>query len=144
MGKNRRGVEWQVTILLDACIGKRVADYLKGLGYEVSRHREHFPENALDTDWIPLAAREDWVVITKDNAIVRRAVERSAIQQSGAAVFFIGRASVTADAQMETLRKAMPRIIKMAQKYTRPLMVMVSPSGKLRLIDGEKRAGVRK
>ena len=42
-----------------------------------------------DQDWIPVVARENWTIITRDTAIQRRTAEKAAVSQHGAKMFAI-------------------------------------------------------
>jgi hypothetical protein len=42
-----------------------------------------------DEVWIPVVARENWTIITRDQAIQRRTAEKAAVRQHGAKVFAI-------------------------------------------------------
>jgi hypothetical protein len=61
------------------------------LGARVERAGEAFPFGASDTVWLAGCGQRGWVALTRDRNIRRRALERRAIRESGAAVFvFIG------------------------------------------------------
>jgi PIN like domain len=41
-------------------------DALKALGARVQMHRDHFREDSEDVDWLPVIARREWVILSKD------------------------------------------------------------------------------
>ena len=42
-----------------------------------------------DEEWIPVVARENWTIISRDQAIQRRTAEKAAVRQHGAKMFAI-------------------------------------------------------
>lgn len=63
--------------------------------------REHYGEQlgqmTADPDWINLVAERGWIGFHKDAAIRRNDIERAAVANSGARLFCIPRADITAD-----------------------------------------------
>ncbi|HEU0054950.1 MAG TPA: hypothetical protein VFQ39_17310 [Longimicrobium sp.] len=53
-------------------------------GVRVHRHADHFPPDAADQEWLPVAAERGWVILSNDLAILRRPLERDAVMRSGA------------------------------------------------------------
>jgi len=45
----------------------------------VETHDDHFPQGALDREWLPEVGERGWVPITKDREIRYRAAEREAL-----------------------------------------------------------------
>jgi hypothetical protein len=46
---------------------KVIAEKLRDAGATVEIHDHHFPQNALDEDWISEVGKQGWVVLTKDD-----------------------------------------------------------------------------
>lgn len=68
------------TFFLDRALQSyALRDALKELGARVQMHRDHFKEDAEDIDWLPIIARRQWVILTKDqcNWLERRAIRNA-------------------------------------------------------------------
>ena len=61
-----------------------------GMWLNVVRHADRFGPETDDTDWIPVLAREGWIVLTRDRAIKRRKLERQAVIEGPLKYFSIG------------------------------------------------------
>jgi hypothetical protein len=74
-------------------------DHLKNAGQRVERHVDYFVDDAHDEDWLPEVARRGWVILTSDQRMMRRPVERDAVMVSGARLLIL----IGANAQAEEL-----------------------------------------
>lgn len=80
----------EVVYFVDRCLGREVVPKgLREAGLRVEIHDDHFPANAKDTDWLPVVAARGWVVLTKDEHIRRRPLEREALLAAGARAFVL-------------------------------------------------------
>jgi predicted nuclease of predicted toxin-antitoxin system len=75
------------TFYVDRCLGKAVVTALRAAGANVQAHDDHFAQDALDEDWIPQVAAQEWVILTKDKNIRRRPAEREALLTANARIF---------------------------------------------------------
>lgn len=74
----------------DRDLGNRIfTSRLTGAGVNIERHIDHFEPDALDPDWIPSVASNGWVILTNDQRMLRKQVEREAIRSSGARVIIL-------------------------------------------------------
>lgn len=65
------------TFFLDRALQSyALRDALVALGARVEMHRDHFAEDAEDTEWLPKVASLGWIILSKDqfNWIERRAM----------------------------------------------------------------------
>ena len=132
-------------LFVDRCLGKgAVASALRLAGYSVEIHDEHFAQDCDDSLWIREVTRRGWIILTKDKAIRRHEGHKQAIREAGAAAFFLTSGDRTGDQNAHTFLEAMGRIIRLCEKHTRPLLATVSASGAIKVIEGERRGGVRK
>jgi len=70
--------------LIDRSVGKNViATALHAAGATVEVHDDHFKQDAFDEEWLPIVGRRGWAVITSDDRIRYRAVEREAATSAG-------------------------------------------------------------
>ena len=86
----------QIVFFVDRALGKiHVPDALRNVGEAVEIHDDHFSQNALDTDWLPIVAVRGWVVLTADKKIGHRHLEMLAVEQSLARVFVLVSGNIT-------------------------------------------------
>ena len=69
-----------------------------------------------DTEWISWAGREGVVVLTKDDAIRRRPLERQALAASGLRVFCLTNANLTKDQQVARFEARWPAILRKCEE----------------------------
>ena len=74
----------------DRDLGRRIfPGLLKEAGLRVEIHDDHFEPDAHDVDWLPEVAARGWVVLSNDQKILRRPLEREAVRRSGAALLVL-------------------------------------------------------
>jgi hypothetical protein len=75
------------TFFLDRALRSySLRDALVALGARVEMHRDYFPDNADDVDWLPVVAREGWIILSKDQF---NWLERQAIMNAGGRAFLL-------------------------------------------------------
>lgn len=72
---------------------------LREAGLTVEAHRDHFAPNARDEEWLPQVGRQEWIILSSDQNMLRVPLERDAIMRSGGRAFFL----VGGDARAEQL-----------------------------------------
>jgi len=112
-----------------------VPEALRQAGLRVEVHDDHFPPDALDVDWLRVVGGRGWVVLTKDERIRRRPLERDALLEAGVHAFVLtarrmsgadmGQAFVRARAAMENLLR---------RQVQRPFIATVTRHGRVRVI----------
>ena len=61
---------------------------MEELGYRVERHADHFgPDEQDDSEWLTLAGRRGWAVLSADNRVRYADIERRAITEHGVRYF---------------------------------------------------------
>ena len=93
-------------IFVDRSIGAVQAPaLLRAAGFVITTMREHYGEfeaqRTADTTWIELTAERGWIAFHKDANIRRNRAERHAVQVSGARMFCVPKADLTAAALVE-------------------------------------------
>jgi hypothetical protein len=79
-----------LVFFLDRSLGKKkIADALRQTGERVEVHDDHFPPDAKDVDWLSNVGAREWIVLTKDNRIRYRTLERNALMQAGVKAFIL-------------------------------------------------------
>lgn len=67
----------------DRNLGKIFPGVLRGAGFSVELHDDHFHHTIGDEEWIPQVAALGWIAISHDRSIRRRPNERDAVLNSG-------------------------------------------------------------
>lgn len=63
----------------DRDLGTLFPEILKGSGFIVERHRDHFPPECPDEDWLAEVGRREWVALTRDTRIRYKPNELAAV-----------------------------------------------------------------
>jgi PIN domain-containing protein len=63
----------------DRDLGTLFPEILKRAGLEVERHRDHFPPECPDEDWLAEVGRREWVALTHDYRIRYKPNELAAV-----------------------------------------------------------------
>ena len=63
----------------DRDLGTHFPAILKGAGFTVERHRDHFPPECPDEDWLAEVGRREWVAVTHDARIRYKPNELAAV-----------------------------------------------------------------
>jgi hypothetical protein len=103
--------------------------YLRSKGYEVNTVADEFGHpDVLDTEWIEAVGKNDWVAFTKDAAIRRVTVERTAIARSKARVVCLVHQQITFTEAVEVFESHWNRIATWFKKPG-PWLLAVKKSG---------------
>ena len=62
---------------------------LREAGWLVKRHDDHFSDDTPDTEWISEAGRRGWIILTADERIRYKPVEKAALLASGTLTFIL-------------------------------------------------------
>jgi hypothetical protein len=121
---------------VDRSLGSRtVAKVLRDAGYAVEIHDDHFEQDTADDVWLRAIGRRNWVVLSKDDYIRRRAAEIGAIRAASVCIFVLGRGNLTGQQMAEAFVKAMPQIERVLSKYRPPLVCTVSCAGSVQVFE---------
>jgi predicted nuclease of predicted toxin-antitoxin system len=127
------------TWFIDRSLGRRLVTELRSAGFLVEEHADHFAPDAPDAEWLGEAGRRGWVVLTKDKAVRRNALELAAIRESGVACFSLGRGDLKAEQMVVAFVAARPRMEKALRRFELPMTASVTASGHVSvlLVEGE-------
>jgi len=67
----------------DRDLGTLFPAILKGAGFTVERHRDHFPPECPDEDWLAEVGRREWIAVTHDARIRYKPNELAAVVRHG-------------------------------------------------------------
>lgn len=120
---------------LDRSLGKyRIATALRQAGVTVHVHDDHFAADAKDEEWLTLAGEEGWIVLTKDDKIRYRALERTALLRSGVGAFVLTAADLQGEEMAQIFVKVLPAISKFLRKHRRPFIAKVTRGGTVSML----------
>lgn len=122
------------TLFVDRSLGKGVGRALRAAGATVELHDDHFPQTALDKDWIPDVTSRGWVVLTKDKNIRRPRHEREDVLLAGARVFTLGSGNMRGEQMAAVLIEHLDEIERIATTQAAPFVYAVGLGGLQQLL----------
>jgi PIN like domain len=108
----------ELTFFVDRSLGKSIVAGLRAAGLQVLSMADVYGEAAAqllaDEIWLWDAGENDWVVLTKDDAIRRRPAERDALTEAEVRVFCLTNRNMRGAAQTERFVTNRHRIVRQA------------------------------
>jgi hypothetical protein len=106
---------------VDRSLGRHlIPDALRQAGFIAhtltSVYGEKRAQEVSDEEWIALVGEHSWVVLTKDAAIRRRAVELAAAEKHAVKMFCLTNAGLSGEEQRERFLTNIHRIVQRSQK----------------------------
>ena len=117
------------TWFVDRALGRKIAHDLRAAGWQVQTHDDHFAQNTEDADWLVEVGRRGWVVLTKDKAIRRNALEKAALLNSGVACFTLGHGNLSSAQMAAAFIAAGERMKRVLRRFDVPLTASVTATG---------------
>src|SRR5438552_16316604 len=129
-------LEEQLTFFLDRQLGRhKMAGILRAAGLQVEVHDDHLPQNATDPEWLTLAGKNGWIVVTRDERIRYRVAEKQAIRRAKVRAFVLAaQGNLRAETLAENFLKELPKIRRLVEKEKPPFVAKVSRSGDVNLL----------
>lgn len=126
--------------------GPQVAAALRSIGATVITQHElvargELEQDALDEEWLRLCGKNAWAVITKDDKINERKIEREAFEAAGIPVFVWKGHGATGPDMSAALAAAYPQMLEAIRKWLPPFMCRIGRNSKLTPIGTPKRRG---
>ncbi len=125
-----------IEIFIDRSLGKKIAVPLIEAGAIVHLHDDYFPQNTEDHVWLSEVGKRGWLVITKDQWIRRRPIERDAFLNAGLKVFCFMSANVPFSEVADALAKALPLIKKLSESTPPPFIAGIYKDASVRILLG--------
>lgn len=118
-----------------------LAAALRAAGADVLIREDRFSAGVKDEEWLPVAGKEGWTVLTKDRRIRTRRNELSALMLSGVGAFVLvsSKRPMTGPDQAELLVAMLPRLLKIAVEQTRPFVARIYRNRAIELDPPERR-----
>jgi hypothetical protein len=104
-------------------------------GALVEAHDAHFSADAPDHVWLPVVGVRGWIVISKDRRIRHRGAERAAVEDAKVALFIFRGGNMRGEEIAQVIANALPQMIRVAQRQTRPFIGSISKTGAVKLLD---------
>jgi len=120
----------RIVFFVDRALGRKVAQTLRSAGEIVEVHDDHFAQNTLDVEWVPIIASRGWVVLTKDRRLKYRRLELLAISRSGLRLFTLTSGNMTADEMGRAFVGARGRMATLARTEPAPFIGKVYRDGR--------------
>jgi PIN like domain len=131
-----RRTEQPPEFFVDRSLGKSIVEALRATGLIVHSMADVYGEERAqrlrDEVWLRDAGRNDWIVLTKDDAIRRRPAERDALTEAAVRAFCLTTAQLRGAEQIERFVHNRHRILRQARNAG-PYIYGVYESGLKRL-----------
>jgi predicted nuclease of predicted toxin-antitoxin system len=119
---------------VEVSLGKRVAAALRAEGWDIVHHDEVLAPDVSDEVWVAEAARNGWVVLTKDAEIRRKPNELEAIRRSGLRVFVLSRGNWTSEEMAAAFIRARGRMARFLRRTRGALIARVTRNGDVMVV----------
>lgn len=127
-----------VTFFVDASLGgKTVAQALRDAGAAVEVHDDHFAQGTPDAVWLGEVGKREWIVLTKDDRIRYRDLERRTLIAANVRAFVLTARGLRGEENAAIFVRALPRIRTFLQRHPAPFVARIDRSGNLSLVTVE-------
>ena len=117
-------------LFIDRCAwSRRLDEALRQAGIPFVAHHEKFAPACPDEEWMKVAGREGWIVITRDQAIRRKPNELKAFCEAKLIMFALASGNASADDTARLVVELYPRILRKAHAVKPPTMFSVTLAG---------------
>lgn len=103
-----------------------VYNALVSAGARVQRHRDHFRDDELDVNWLPVIGRRGWVILSKDQF---NWLERRAIVNAKARAFLLSRGELRGEEMAAIVAKALPEMLRTLDLTQPPFIAKIYRDG---------------
>jgi hypothetical protein len=112
-----------------------MAGILRAACLKVEVHDDHLPQNATDPEWLTLAGKNCWIVVTRDERIRYRVAEKQAIRRAKVRAFVIvAHGHLRIEEIAEIFLKALPKIESIAAQEKPPFIAKLWRDGNVAVI----------
>jgi aryl-alcohol dehydrogenase-like predicted oxidoreductase len=115
-----RRTEQPPEFFVDRSLGKSIVEALRAAGLTVHSMADVYGEKRAqrlaDEVWLRDAGKNDWIVLTKDDAIRRRPAERDALTDAAVRAFCLTTAQLRGAEQIERFLHNRHRILRQARR----------------------------
>ncbi len=115
---------------MDRSLGRALGDKLRDAGWKVEIHDQHFAENTPDDEWLVTVGERGWVVLTKDKAIRRKAIEKEAVINAKVRIFTLPNGSMTGQEMADAYLNSRAKIGRFLKDNAAPFIAVVYQDAK--------------
>jgi len=112
-----------------------IATILRQAGLAVEVHDDHFPPDARDVDWLRAVGETGWIVLTKDERIRYRRLEKQTLLASGVRSFVLTGRDLKAAEMAAVFLAALPKMRKLLERKPGPFIACVTRHALLRIVE---------
>ena len=106
-----------------------MGEALDQLGAHYIAHHQRFASDAPDEQWLEVAGREGWVVLTRDKRIRWRPAELEAFLDHKVIVFVLVSGNVSAAETANVISSSYQKVLRLAANAKPPAMFRVTRTG---------------
>jgi predicted nuclease of predicted toxin-antitoxin system len=123
-----------IEIFVDRALGRRIAAPLIETGARVYLHDDLFDQGVEDRIWLTEVGKRGWIVLTKDQRIRYRAIEREALLNAGVKAFIFMSGNVRFSDMAQIIAKALPSIEKFVRNHKAPFIAGIYKDASVKMI----------
>jgi len=117
-------------LFIDRCAwSRRLGEALRDAGIPFIIHDDKFAKDCADVDWLPVAGREGWIVITRDKNIRRKPNELKAFRGAKVVAFALASGNASAEDTARLVVGLYPKILRKVRGAKPPAMFSVTLAG---------------
>jgi PIN like domain len=133
---SRKPPEEELVFFLDRQLGRyKMAGILRAAAVNVEVHDDHFPQDALDPEWLKAVGERNWIVITRDERIRYNEAEKQAIRRAKVRAFVLAaQGSLRAEMLADIFLQALPKIGRVVEREEPPFIAKISRSGAVTML----------
>jgi predicted nuclease of predicted toxin-antitoxin system len=117
-------------LFIDRCAwSRKLVEALAAADIPHIAHRDKFADDCPDEEWLAIAGREGWVVLTRDQAIRRKPNELKAFREARLIVFVLASGNASAETTARLVVELYPKILRRVRGAKPPAMFSVTLAG---------------
>jgi predicted nuclease of predicted toxin-antitoxin system len=125
-----------VVFFLDRSLGRKViAAELRQAGLRVEVHDDHFAQDARDEEWLSAVGARGWVVLTKDQRIRYRTLEKTALLGSRVRAFVLVGKDLRADEMAAIFIRALPSMTGLLERTREPFIARITRGAQVQMME---------
>lgn len=119
-------------LFIDRCAwSNRLGDALMELGIPFIPHHERFAPACPDEEWLEVAGKEGWIVLTRDKNIRRKPNELRAFREHGVIAFVLTGGDATAADTAALVTELYPKMMRRVKGTKPPAMFTLTMGGNI-------------
>lgn len=113
----------------DNNLSVKLAHGMREFGEDVVHLTDHFPQDAVDSEWLPFVGKNELILVTRDEKIRFKPAEIAAVRAFNVAVFFLGGKKLKRCDLIEQVVRNWRRMKQLASDEPRPFAFRIPPHG---------------